>query len=163
MQPRAAMLILLLLILAAVSAVWLWGRLIPTTAPARLATATMAPRATATARLAAGATPTQAPPPPGYRLAGVAIGDPESFAVIEAPNGSTGLYRLNDDVPGLGQLLRIEAERVVIRGAAGEFELWLAPAATPTPLPARTPQPRAPMRKPSPRRAPGGTVPAPVS
>lgn len=117
------------------------------------------PPATPTARVlptaTASATVTPLRPPPGYRLAGVALGEPESFVVIEAPNGTTTLYRLNADIPGLGTLVHVEAERVVLRGAAGEFELWLAPAATPTVVR------KTPTRKPSPRPSPGGTVAAP--
>jgi hypothetical protein len=159
MQPRAVLLILLLLILVAVSGFWLWGRLTEGGAPSRVATATMPPR---TPTVAETATPTAAPPP-GYRLAGVAVGEPESFVVIEAPNGSTNLYRLHDDVPGLGELVRIEAERIVVRGAAAQFELWLTPAATATAAPAGTPKARSPTRTPLLRPRGGGTVAAPKS
>jgi len=161
MQPRAVLLILLLLILVALSGFWLWGRLIEGGAPSRVATATLLPVRTAT--LTPGGTPTPVRPPPGYRLAGVALGEPESFAVIEAPNGSTALYRLHDDVPGLGELIRIEAERVAIRGAAGQFDLWLAPAPTATPAPARTSVRRSPTRRLPQRPQSGGTTPAPRS
>ena len=161
MPPRAVLLILLSLVLVAVSGFWLWGRLIPGGAPSPVATATMPPARTAT--WAVGGTPTPLRPPPGYRLAGVAVGEPESFAVIEAPNGSNNLYRLHDDVPGLGELVRIAAEQVVIRGAAGQFDLWLAPAATATPIPARTPKPRAPTGTVRLRPQSGGTARAPRS
>jgi hypothetical protein len=161
MPPRAVLLLLLLLVLVAVSGFWLWGRLIEGGAASPVATATMPPARTAT--LAARGTPTPVQPPPGYRLAGVAVGEPESFAVIEAPNGSTSLYRLHDDVPGLGELIRIEAERVVIRGAAGQFDLWLAPAATATPAPVRTSKPHSLTRTPPLRPQGGGTIHAPRS
>jgi hypothetical protein len=160
MQPRAVLLILLLLILVAFSGLWLWGRMIEGGAPSRVATVTMPPP---TPTLAETATPTAAAPPPGYRLAGVAMGEPESFAVIEAPNGSANLYRLHDDVPGLGELVRIEAERVAVRGAAAEFDLWLTPAATATAAPAGTPKPRSPTRRPPLRTRRGGTTAAPES
>jgi hypothetical protein len=161
MQPRAVLLILLFLILVAVSGFWLWGRLIQGGAPSPVATATMPPAPTAI--LVAVGTPTPVQPPPGYRLAGVAVGEPESFVVIEAPNGVTGLYRLHDEAPGLGELVHIEAERVVIRGAAGQFDLWLAPAATPTPAPVRTAKPHLPTRKLRRQPRSGGTTPAPRS
>jgi hypothetical protein len=161
MQPRVVLLVLLLLGLVALSGFWLWGRVIKGGAPARVATATLAPVRTAT--LAAGGTPTPAQRPAGYRLAGVALGEPESFAVIEAPNGSTGLYRLHDDVPGLGELIRIDAERVAIRGAAGQFDLWLTPAPTATPAPVRTSERRSPTRRLPQRPQSGGTTPAPRS
>ena len=161
MQPRTVLLILLLLILVVVSRLWLWGRLTEGGAPSRVATAAMPPPRTAT--LAETATPTAGPPPPGYRLAGVAVGEPESFVVIESPNGSANLYRLHDDVPGLGELVRIEAERVVVRGAATQFDLWLTPAATATAAPAGTPKPRSPTRTPPLRPRGGGTTGAPKS
>jgi hypothetical protein len=161
MQPRTMLLVLLLLILVAVSGFWLWGRLIEGSAPSPVATTTMPPARTAT--LAATGTPTPVQAPPGYRLAGVALGEPESFAVIEAPNGFTGLYRLHDDVPGLGELLRIDAERVVIQGKAGQFDLWLAPAATATPAPVRTVKRHVPTRRLPLRPQSGGTTPAPRS
>jgi hypothetical protein len=161
MQPRAVLRVLLLLGLVALSGFWLWDRAIKGGAPARVATATLAPARTAT--LAAGGTPTPAQRSAGYRLAGVALGEPESFAVIEAPNGSTGLYRLHDDVPGLGELLGIDAERVVIRGAAGQFDLWLAAAPTATPAPPPTTPPHSPRRAHPLRPRNGGTTPAPRS
>jgi hypothetical protein len=125
-----------------------------------VATATMPPPRTATP--AETATPT-AGQPPGYRLAGVAVGEPESFVVIESPNGSANLYRLHDDVSGLGELVRIEAERVVVRGTAAQFELLLTPAATATAAPAGTPKPRSPTRTPPLRPRGGGTTAAPKS
>lgn len=76
-------------------------------------------------------TPVQAPS--GYRLAGVAVGDTESYAVIEGPGGSGILYRLNAMVPGLGRLVRIEPERVVVATETGQIELVIAPAPSPTP------------------------------
>jgi hypothetical protein len=161
MQPRAVLLTLLLLILVAASGFWLWGRLIEGGAPSPVATATLAPARTAT--VVAVGTPTPVQPPPGYRLAGVAVGEPESFAVIEAPNGVNTLYRLHDEAPGLGELIRIEAEHVVIRGAAGDFDLWLAPAPTATPAPVRTAKPRLPTRKLPRRPQSGGTTPVPRS
>jgi hypothetical protein len=163
-NPKASLsvlLILLLLVLVAVSGLWLWGRLVQGGAPSRVATATMPPARIATST--GGGTPTPVQAPPGYRLAGVAVGEPESFAAIEAPNGSANLYRLHDDVPGLGELVRIEAERVVVRGAAAQFDLWLKPAATATLAPARTPRPGAPTRTLQLRPQGGGTTPAPRS
>jgi len=125
---------------------------------------------TATLRPAAAVTPA----PSGYRLAGVAVGDPQSFAVVEAPSGANVLYRLDDDIPGLGRLARIEAERIVVENEAGQIELWLMPAASPTPTrlraatarvataASRTAAPRTPRpTTPTPMRPPagGGSVP----
>ncbi|MCK6553738.1 hypothetical protein L6Q96_04015 [Candidatus Binatia bacterium] len=123
-----------------------------------------APAATPTPSPPAGTpTPTVTPlqAPKGYRLAGVAVGDAESYAVIEAPTGSSVLYRLNATVPGLGRLVRIEPERVVLAATdTDQFELWIAPA--PSPTPGRIPASRAltPERGGRPRldrRTPGST------
>jgi hypothetical protein len=123
-----AALMLLVLVLILVSGYWLWGRfqdlappplILPT--PAETATCTVTPLATVVKA------------PPGYRLAGVAVGEPESFAVVEPPEGPHGLYRVGDDVPGLGRLVQIEAERIVVQGEAGQFVMWLMPAPTVTP------------------------------
>jgi Type II secretion system protein C len=124
---QRALLILVLLLLAAIVASSLWPRrrprpTAPIPAPAPPATPTRAPPRAATAA------------PVGYRLAGVVVGDTESLAVIEAPNGTDALYRAGDEVPGLGRLLRIDAERVVVAGKSGTLQLWLAPAATATPV-----------------------------
>lgn len=80
------------------------------------------------------ATATPVPAPPGYRLAGVAVGEPASFVVVEAPDGTSGLYQRGAEIPGLGRLIRIEAERIVVQGGRGRFALWLAPAPTSTPV-----------------------------
>lgn len=151
---------LLLLLVVGGSGWWLWRRLTRVVAPASPAAITAsAPSRPPLTRSATG-TPTS-PAPAGYRLAGVAIGEPESFAVVESPNGSTALYRLNDEVSGLGQLVRIEAERVVVRAEKEQFELWLSPAATATPTVARAP--KSPAATPPPRPRAGGTTPAPES
>ncbi|MFI5395229.1 MAG: type II secretion system protein N [Candidatus Binatia bacterium] len=164
MQPRTVLgLTLLLLGVVAISGFWLWNRLVRTAllpSPV-VATATMAP----VRRVTAGATAAGTPPPrspAGYRLAGVAVGEPESFAVVEAPNGATALYRLNDEVAGLGQLIRIDAERVVVRSEAGQFELWLSPAATTTPTVPRPAKPT-PTARPQPRPQTGGRAAGPKS
>jgi hypothetical protein len=160
-QRLAVPLMLLLLVLMLVSGYWLWGRLqdlapppssLPT--PLETATPTVTPLATVVKA------------PPGYRLAGVAVGEPESFAVVEAPSGAHALYRLGDDVPGLGRLLRIEAERIVVQSETGQFDLWLMPALTVTPgrnpTPAVTPslpRPRASRTRPQPAAPGAGTAP----
>ena len=164
MQPRTVLgLTLLLLAVVGMSGFWLWNRLVRTALlPSPVAaTATMAPLM----RVTAGATAAETPPPrspAGYRLAGVAVGEPESFAVVEAPNGATALYRLNDEVVGLWQLIRIDAERVVVRGEAGQFELWLSPAATATPTVPR-PVKATPTARPQPRPRADGRAPGPKS
>ena len=138
-RQLALVVICALLIVIILSGLWVWRRLVSTLAPQPPS----APTATATAL----PPPTPTPPraPPGYRLAGVALGEPDSFAVIEAPDGTHALYQLGAEMPGLGKLLRIEAERVLVQSGTGEFEMWLAPAATATPTrspltrPGRTP------------------------
>jgi hypothetical protein len=154
MQRQRLVFGLLLLLLVAMSGMWLWRRL-TAPVPAHPVSATPA-RTGPTATALPSETPLQAPP--GYRLAGVALGEPDSFAVIEAPNGSHVLYHLDADVPGLGRLIRIESERVVIETAAGRFDLWLTPAATVKPTRDRTAAVRTPMARLTPRPARGGTA-----
>lgn len=94
------------------------------------------PRPEATPTVAA-VEPTQAPrsagPPPGYRLAGLAVGDPTSYAAIELPDGSSHLYRVDSDVPGLGRVTAINHAGAEIETENGTFTLQLQPAATATP------------------------------
>jgi len=120
----------------ALVAVWIWSNAGRAPAPiANTATPTPVPQL---------ATPTPTPPlaPPGYRLAGVAVGGATSYAAIEPPGGNTNLYRRNEEVPGLGRIVRIEGDRVIIRTASGDFEMWVAPAPTPTFSPTRRRAPR---------------------
>ena len=154
---------LLVLVLALTSGYWLWGRL-KDLEPAR----PTVPVPTATAIETVTPTPTVLKAPPGYRLAGVAVGEPESFAVVETAAGTSNLYRVGDEVPGLGRLTHIEAERVVLQGDAGQFDLWLTPAATATPGRSLvTVTPRSTPRTPAPptgrRRAARGAGTAPGS
>jgi len=160
-QRLALALMLVLLLLVLLSGAWLWQRL-ASSLPRPAATPAAPPPAPA-ATPSSVATVVRAAP--GYRLAGVAVADPDSFAVIETPSGANVLYRLNEEVPGLGRLVRIEAERIVLQSDAGPVELWIAPAATATPTRARTPSPRraaarTPTPTPAPRRWPadGGTT-----
>lgn len=157
MQSQRSMLILiLLLVLMVASGFWLWGRLVGReTSPSGGTSESPRPTPTATPTTAV---PTAVQAPPGYRLAGVAVGEPDSFAVVEAPNGTHTLYRADAEVPGLGRLVRIEAERVVVQGAAGQFEMWLTPAATPTPTIARSPARRTPTPRLPPPTPHGGTT-----
>ena len=144
---------LLLLLLAILSGLWLWKQLRATKSPPPSAIATVVATGTPVP------SPTTLRPPPGYRLAGVAVGEPDSFAVIEAPNGRNTLYRLGADIPGLGRLVRIEAERIVVESAAGQFDLWLSPAATATPTRGRTAAARTSTARPTPRPAAADTTP----
>jgi hypothetical protein len=154
-RPTALLVLVLLLLGMVTSGFWLWHRL-----AGGEARPTPRPSASMTPALP---TPTPLRAPSGYRLAGVAVGDPESFAVIEAPDGRTTLYREDADVPGLGRLARIEAQRVIVEAEGGQFELWLAPAATPTrarTAAARSTRPRKVTGKPR-LPTPAGTVHAP--
>ncbi len=159
MHWRPVLLILVLLVVVVVSGFWLGNRLLQTPASTPAGPAPVSPGAAAAAP--AKGTPTVGQAPAGYRLAGVAVGEPDSFAVIEAPNASTNLYRVNEEVEGLGRLVRIDAEHVIILGATGEFDLWLAPAATATAAPTRTP--KAPTPTPPRQRQARGTTAAPGS
>jgi hypothetical protein len=159
LTPTLLLAALLTVMLA--SGYWMWGRLrdlepAPAFVPTPLATAVpTVPSLSTSARL-----------PPGYRLAGVAVGEPESFAVVESPAGTHGLYRLGEEVPGLGRVRRIEPERIVVQSDAGQFELWLAPAPTVTAgrvaavaatLPQRTPAAPEPTSPPPAQRGAGTT------
>jgi len=159
MRSQSLILALLafLVFLTVLSGRWVWRQLTESLAPPQPATAPASP----TASPAPTASPVQAPP--GYRLAGVAVGDSDSFAVIEEPTGRHTLYHIDADIPGLGRLLTVEAEHVVIAGTSGQFELWVAPAPTASPTRARpsTARPagtREPMAKPA-TPAPGGRAP----
>lgn len=157
MKPVSAVLLALLLIAAV--AFWLWpGRKHTAVVPAG---APVTPPARATVVPAAMTTPALSPP--GYRLAGVAVGDPDSFAVVESPSGASALYHLDEPIPGLGRLVRIEAEQVVVESKAKRMVLWLRPAATPTPTqslpPATRPRRTRPTVPPRSRSAGGGTGP----
>ena len=132
MMAQARLVIVVLLALMLLSGIWLWRRLAATPPPPALA------RASATIAPTAEPTSTPLTAPPGYRLAGVAVGEPDSFAVVESPNGSHTLYRVNADVPGLGRVVRIDAEHVIVESPEGQFDMWLAPAPTETPTPVRT-------------------------
>ena len=143
---------ILLMLLAAILWMLWWKRQPATKTPPSVPVAT----AVVTATAVPSATPLRAPP--GYRLAGVAVGEPDSFAVIEAPNGRNTLYRRDADIPGLGRLIRIEAERIVVESEAGQFDLWLAPAATSTPTRIRAAV-APPTARPTPRPAAAGTTP----
>lgn len=161
MAPRPTLGLTLLFVgIVLVAGWWLWRRLAASVVPSAPAVQTAARAPTAAALPSP---PGGTPGPAGFRLAGVALGEPESFAVVETANGATALYRLHDEVAGLGELIRIDAERVVVRGPDGQFELWLSPAATPTPTAVRTPTVRASTARRPPRRPVAGTTPAPAS
>jgi hypothetical protein len=139
-----------LLLVAVLASVWWLSRRLAG-GPELAAPATQTPASPAPA--VPTVTPLQAPR--GYRLAGVAVGDPVSFAVVETPSGANVLYRTDDDIPGLGRVLRIEAERIIVHSDAGPLELWLMPAASPTPTRPRAATARA-------AAAATRTAPAPV-
>lgn len=73
-----------------------------------------------------------------YRLAGTVVGD-ASYAVIEHPDGTNELYRPGQEVPGLGRLVRVEADRATLSGKHGPIDLKLAPAPISTPTPPSPP------------------------
>lgn len=97
--------------------------------------------------------------PPGFRLAGVAVNVDQLYAVIEAPNGTHGLYRQDEEIPGLGRLAHIAGEHVVVTTDSGDIKLWVAPAASATPTITRRPATPTPKRTPPPGLGPGGSAP----
>lgn len=125
-MPRA-LLPLALLAIALATTWWLWVHapaprpvVAPTPAPATpLPTASLPPVVTEEAH--------------GFRLAGTAVGDSNSYAAVELPDGSSNLYRMGAEIPGLGQLTEIAADHVVIDSDDGQSVLWVKPAATSTP------------------------------
>jgi hypothetical protein len=124
-MQRAAVPLLVLLVLGA-AVWWLWTT---RPQPPLRAAATQTPAAVAQA-----VTPgPSSEPPAGYRLAGLAVGEPESFAAIELPDGSSHLYRVDANVPGLGRVVAITNAGAAIEGEHGNFTLKLKPAATQTP------------------------------
>jgi hypothetical protein len=124
----------LLVLLAAGIALLVWMLRAPAPpAPARLrppatATATPSPAATATPLL--------------FHLSGVASGGDDQFAVIDDPEGVSGLYRLGESVSGLGTLARIEPFEVTLDTETGPVTLRLQPAPTRTASPPATQTPR---------------------
>lgn len=116
---------LLLLAILGLAVWWLW-----TTRP-QSASDQVAPTATPAVDTTP-AEPAVSGPPVGYRLAGLAVGEPESFAVIELPNGNSQLYRVDGKVAGLGRIVEITEAGATIDGDHGRFTLQLKPAPTPT-------------------------------
>ncbi|GIW41345.1 MAG: hypothetical protein KatS3mg076_1922 [Candidatus Binatia bacterium] len=98
--------------------------------------------------------PTAGPEARRFRLAGVAVARSGGYAVVEDPRGRTVLYRVGEEVPGLGKLVRVEERRAFFRGPEGDLVMEIRPAPTPTAAPAGSP-PK--LRTPSP--SPAGTVP----
>ena len=153
-SPRLTIVMLVVLLAVVVLSGWLLARRLMDTLPqTTVDTATPTPLAAPTP------TATAFRAPPGYRLAGVAAHNKQPYAVIEAPDGAHALYRLNDDVPGLGRLSRIGAERVLITSEKGELTLWVAPAATASPTHTRRAATPTPKVTPRPTLAAGGTAP----
>lgn len=119
-----------------------WILLHPATPPPANITATPAPTAAATATPAAAPTAVA-----GYRLAGTALGLRGRYAVFEAPDGTTEMYRAGDEVPGLGTLERIGDTDAIVRTSTGEMRFQVRPAPTklaentPTVRRAKTPSP----------------------
>ena len=110
---------------------------------------TSAPPAAATSSPTGAATATVAPTVvPGYRLAGTALGLRGRYAVFEAPDGTTEMYRVGEEVPGLGTLQKVGDVDAVLATSAGEMRFQVRPAPTkvaentPTVKRARTPSPQ---------------------
>jgi hypothetical protein len=153
-QRLGVVLAALLMILAIVAGLWLSQRL-----TSMLSSPSATPVATATETQPSPiASPTVLQVPKGFRLAGVAENVDQTYAVIESPDGRHSLYRLHDEIQGLGRLARIGSERVVVATTNGELTLWVAPAATVTPTVTRRLTTATPRRRPSPTLTAGGTA-----
>lgn len=116
-----------LLVIALAAVCWLWAHAPePASAPTPVPTARVEPTAPLPAAEAT------LPLERLYRLAGVALGDPVSYAAVEAPDGSSNLYRQGAEIIGLGRLDEIHPDHVVITSENGRIELPLKPAPSPT-------------------------------
>ena len=118
---------LLLLVVLGVTAWWLWAT------RSQRVPQKIDPTPTTVADAPARESPAAAGPPPGFRLSGLAVGEPESFVAIELPDGKSQLYRVDSEVPGLGRIVEITESGAAIEGEEGRFTLQLKPAATATP------------------------------
>ena len=107
-----------------------------------------APVATATATQGVATAPT---PVQGYRLAGTALGLRGRYAVFEDPSGSTEMYKVGDEVPGLGKLLYVGTIDAKVATSSGDAEFRVRPA--PTNVPDNTPTVKR-VRKPAPTPVP---------
>src|SRR4030095_13464640 len=58
----------------------------------------------------------------GYRLAGTVVGD-LSYAIIEDPHGTNQLYRPGQTIPGPGEVITLEADRITLAGDGGTIAL----------------------------------------
>jgi len=114
----------------------------PTAAPATSATPTSVAVAAATTAVH------------GYRLAGTAAGLRGRYAVFEDPSGATEMYKVGEEVPGLGRLLFVGETEATVATTSGETRFRVRPA--PTKLPESTPTAER-VRKPSPTPAPSGS------
>jgi hypothetical protein len=95
-------------------------------------------------------TATHSPPPTpaqGFRLAGTAAGLRGRYAVFEDPSGATEMYKVGDEIPGLGRLLRVGELDAAVTTSTGEVQYRVRPA--PTKLPESTPSAKR-VRKPAP-------------
>jgi hypothetical protein len=132
MTFRRAALLLAILVLAALAGRWVLAkRAAPTDdrPPAAGATPTVTCSSTALR---------SSPTPILHRLAGVAQGKVE-YAAVEGPDGVSRLYRVGEDIPDLGRLVRVDAGSATVEGPAGQVRLRVAPAPTPSVTPSRRP------------------------
>ena len=85
---------ILLAFLLGMAGVFLWRRAERQSAPAPTPAPTLTPSPAPPT-----STPTAVAAPPGYRLAGTAMGGPTAYAAIEAPGGNMSLYKRNTEIP----------------------------------------------------------------
>jgi len=137
MNPDRAIAVILGLSLAFVLAlgVWLLRRAHRETPPPPVATATVAPSATVGPTITPAAAALAAR---GYRLAGTVVGD-LSYAIIEDPSGGNQLYRPGQTIPDVGEVIAIEADRILLAGRDGDIVMQIAPGPTTTPARRMTP------------------------
>lgn len=98
--------------------------------------------------------PSPSPPPVAQRLAGIVVGS-RRYAVVEQPDGTSELYQLGEQIPGLGRLVAVEPSVATFEGRDGLIRLVIAPAPTvaataTSPVPIWTPPTTAPTLRRSP-------------
>jgi hypothetical protein len=159
MTPRRATVLLAVLALGVLLGWWVLANRPgpPTGSESAAGTPTSTPSCTV---------PPYSPTPVLHRLAGVAQGKVE-YAAVEGPDGISRLYRLGEEIPGLGRLVRIDGSSATIEGPAGQIHLSVAPAPTPSVTPTRrptSPPPASlitpPPRRPRPSRTASGSSPS---
>jgi general secretion pathway protein C len=72
------------------------------------------------------------------RLLGTSLATRQKpYAIIENQSGEQSLYRLGQDIPGAGRLIKVEKNRVIVQHGAHQIALEIPETAMPAALPVR--------------------------